>query len=84
MDGTRTKTWVLTSFTITPNRRQDSSGHVFQGRFAAHLVEDQAYGGEVSRCIHLNPVRTKALRAASVAVRREAWSQIERRLKALR
>ncbi len=63
---------LLTSFTITLNRRHHSSGHVFQGRFGAHLVEDQAYGGEVSRYIHLNPVRTKALRSASIAVRRKA------------
>lgn len=63
---------LLTSFTITLNRRHHSSGHVFQGRFAAHLVENDAYGGEVSRYIHLNPVRTKALRQASVATRRQA------------
>jgi putative transposase len=63
---------LLTSFTITLNRRHDSSGHVFQGRFAAHLVENDAYGAEVSRCIHLNPVRARALRQASVAVRRRA------------
>ena len=58
---------LLTSFTITLNRRHHSSGHVFQGRFTAHLVENEAYGGEVSRYIHLNPVRTQALRGASVA-----------------
>jgi REP element-mobilizing transposase RayT len=63
---------LLTSFTITLNRRHDSSGHVFQGRFTAHLVENEAYGAEVSRYIHLNPVRTKALRQASVAARRRA------------
>jgi len=63
---------LLTSFTITLNRRHRSSGHVFQGRFTAHLVENDRYGGEVSRYIHLNPVRTKTLRQASVAARREA------------
>jgi len=63
---------VLTSFTISLNRRRDSSGHIFQGRFTAHLVENEAYGAEVSRYIHLNPVRTKTLRPASVAVRRQA------------
>jgi len=63
---------LLTSFTITRNRRQHGSGHVFQGRFTAHLVENEAYGGEVSRYIHLNPVRTRALRSASVAARRQA------------
>ncbi len=63
---------LLTSFTITLNRRRHRSGHLFQGRFAAHLVENEAYGAEVSRYIHLNPVRTKALRQASVAARRRA------------
>jgi putative transposase len=63
---------LLTSFTIALNRRHGSGGHVFQGRFSAHVVEDEAYGGEVSRYIHLNPVRTKALRQASVSARRKA------------
>ena len=63
---------LLTSFTITLNRRRHSSGHIFQGRFTAHLVENEAYGAEVSRYIHLNPVRTKALRPASVPARRRA------------
>jgi hypothetical protein len=63
---------LLTSFTISLNRRRRRSGHLFQGRFTAHLVENEAYGAEVSRYIHLNPVRTKTLRPASVAVRRQA------------
>jgi REP element-mobilizing transposase RayT len=63
---------LLTSFTITLNRRHHSSGHIFQGRFTAHLVENEAYGAEVSRYLHLNPVRTKALQSASIAARRRA------------
>ena len=63
---------LLTSFTVALNHRHDSSGHVFQGRFAAHLIENEAYGAEVSRYIHLNPVRTNALRPASIAARRKA------------
>jgi putative transposase len=63
---------LLTSFTISLNQRHRSSGHVFQGRFTAHLVENEAYGAEVSRYIHLNPVRTQALRRASISVRRRA------------
>ena len=63
---------LLTSFTISLNRRHRSSGHVFQGRFTAHLIEQEAYGAEVSRYVHLNPVRTKALRQASVPARRQA------------
>lgn len=61
----------LTSFTITLNRRNRSCGHIFQGRFKAHLVEHEAYGAEVSRYVHLNPGRTQALKGASVAVRRQ-------------
>lgn len=63
---------LLTSFTISLNRRHHSSGHIFQGRFTAHLVENEAYGAEVSRYVHLNPVRTKALRPASLPTRRKA------------
>jgi putative transposase len=63
---------LLTSFTISLNRRHQSNGHIFQGRFAAHLVENEAYGAEVSRYIHLNPVRTQALRQAPAGVRRRA------------
>lgn len=48
----------LTSFTVVHNRRRKSCGHVFQGRFKAELVEGVKYGNEVSRYLHLNPVRT--------------------------
>lgn len=51
----------LTSFSITMNRKRGKSGHLFQGRFKSHLVDDAAYGMVLSRYIHLNPVRTKNL-----------------------
>ncbi len=35
------------------------SGHLFEGRFKGHLVEEEGYFLEVSRYIHLNPVRAK-------------------------
>ena len=47
----------LTAFTVNLNRRRHSSGHIFQGRFKAVLVEDEAYGQELARYVHLNPVR---------------------------
>jgi hypothetical protein len=70
----------LTSFTISYNLRHDSSGHVFQGRFKAFVVEeDSAYRDRVTRYIHLNPGHIPSLREAPVevrqaAVRDEAWS----------
>lgn len=39
------------------NARRDEHGHVFQGRYQAKPVEDDAYAMELVRYIHLNPVR---------------------------
>ena len=57
----------LTSFTISYNRRHHTSGHAFQGRYKAFLVEeDRAYASQVSRYIHLNPVRIPSLEGAAI------------------
>ena len=45
------------SYTVWFNRRHRRSGHLFQGRFKAILVEFESWGIELSRYIHLNPVR---------------------------
>ncbi|MDP6546911.1 MAG: transposase [Phycisphaerae bacterium] len=45
------------SYTSYFNWRYKRSGHLFQGRFKAHLVQTEGYFREVSRYIHLNPVR---------------------------
>jgi REP element-mobilizing transposase RayT len=39
------------------NIRHKRRGHLFQGRYKAILVEADSYAGELSRYIHLNPVR---------------------------
>ena len=52
------------SYTSYFNRRHRRSGHLFQGRFKGHLVEQEGYFLEVSRYIHLNPVRAKIVRRA--------------------
>ena len=44
------------------NHRHDRSGHVFQGRFRAVLVEGQGHWLELSRYVHLNPVRAGLVR----------------------
>lgn len=41
------------------NTKRQRSGHLFQGRFKALLVEADEYAKELSRYIHLNPVRAK-------------------------
>ena len=47
------------SYTSAFNRRHKRSGHLYQGRYKAFLVDADAYLKEVSRYIHLNPVRIK-------------------------
>ena len=62
-----------TSFSLTHNRRHRRSGHVFQGRYKAFLVEeDRAYRDRVSRYIHLNPACVPSLRDADTAERQRA------------
>lgn len=45
------------SYTSYFNRRHRRAGHLFQGRFHAQIVEEDGYFLEISRYIHLNPVR---------------------------
>jgi putative transposase len=44
------------------NRRHHRSGALFQGRFKAVLVERDGHAAEVSRYLHLNPVRAGIVR----------------------
>jgi len=55
------------SYTSYYNRRHGRIGHLFQGRYKAHLIESEGHYCEVSRYIHLNPVR------AGLADRPEDW-----------
>lgn len=41
------------------NRRYRRCGALFQGRFKAVLVEDQSHALELTRYVHLNPVRAR-------------------------
>jgi hypothetical protein len=45
------------AYTTYFNIKRDRSGHLFQGRYKAFLVEKDTYAMELSRYIHLNPVR---------------------------
>jgi REP element-mobilizing transposase RayT len=51
-------------YTQASNRRHDRSGHLFQGRYKAILVDSDAYFLELSRYIVLNPVRAGMVRDA--------------------
>ena len=49
------------------NAKRKRAGHLFQGRYKAILVEADQYAKELSRYLHLNPVR------AGMVDRPEAW-----------
>jgi REP element-mobilizing transposase RayT/predicted nucleotidyltransferase len=45
------------AYTTYFNTKRKRAGHLFQGRYKAILVEADAYAAELSRYIHLNPLR---------------------------
>lgn len=63
--------WLVTSYTIAHNRRHRRAGHLFQGRYKSILVEEDSYLLELSRYIHLDPVRGLKRGAGGVRERRE-------------
>jgi putative transposase len=50
---------INSSYTTYTNIKRRRSGHLFQGRCKAILVDKDNYLLELSRCVHLNPVRAK-------------------------
>lgn len=48
---------INSAYTAYFNVKYMRAGHLFQGRYKAILVDADAYAGELSRYIHLNPVR---------------------------
>jgi len=69
------------SYTGYTNRRHQRVGHLFQGRFKAIVVEADSYLLELSRYVHLNPVRVgavkrKSLRDQLAYLRGYPWSSL--------
>lgn len=50
---------INTSYTVFINRKYHRSGHLFQGRYKAIIVDKDNYLLSLSRYIHLNPVRAR-------------------------
>lgn len=72
----RAMQWLNGSYTVWFNRRHRRSGHLFQGRFKAILVDHEEWGAELSRYVHLNPVRVTrfGLGKAERAGQRAGWA----------
>jgi len=87
----RAMQWLNLSYSAWFNRRHRRSGHLFEGRFKAIIVDPGEWGLVLSRYVHLNPLRTKK-HAMSKAQRQEvatgkrkgaSQSEIDNRLVAL-
>ena len=60
------------SYTAYFNRRYHRAGHLYQGRYHSFLIDADNYLKEVSRYIHLNPVKIKQADAKDGAARGKA------------
>lgn len=49
--------WINVSYVAYYNRIRKRSGHLFQGRFKAVVIDADEYLQHLSRYIHLNPIR---------------------------
>ena len=69
---TQAMQWLGVGYAVWFNRRHRRVGHLFQGRYKAIVVEAEVAAWELSRYVHLNPVRVKRLgqdkRARELAV----------------
>ena len=53
---------MLHPYSMDFNHKYHFTGHVFESRYTACLIEDERYFLEASRYIHLNPVKAKMVR----------------------
>ncbi|MBI2988189.1 MAG: hypothetical protein HYY45_15595, partial [Deltaproteobacteria bacterium] len=70
------------SYSAFYNRRHRRVGHLYQGRFKAIVVEADSYLLELSRYVHLNPVRVGAMRQKDLKgqlkyLERYRWSSLD-------
>ena len=75
------------AYTGAYNRRHKRVGHLYQGRYKAILVEGDIYLLELSRYLHLNPIRIKPHKGKGFAEQRRVlekyrWSSLRGYLKA--
>ncbi|HVM62946.1 MAG TPA: transposase, partial [Verrucomicrobiae bacterium] len=70
--------WLGVSYTVWFNRRHGRVGHLFQGRFQAMILEPEVAAVEVSRYLHLNPVRVGRFGLSKTAQRRSALGMMNK------
>lgn len=68
---------LLGLYTVRFNRAHKRTGHLFQGRYKALLVEKDSYFLQLSRYVHLNPVKAKMAKSPED----HPWSSMRHYLK---
>jgi REP element-mobilizing transposase RayT len=63
--------WLTTAYTVYFNRRHRRVGHLFQGRYKSIVVEAEGYLLNLSRYVHVNPVRGKMMGRGDPVERRK-------------
>ena len=56
---------ILSIYAEDFNHQHSFNGHLFEGRYTSSIVEDERYFLEVSRYIHLNPVKALMVKEPS-------------------
>lgn len=73
---------VMTSYSRYFNKKYDSSGSLFESRYKASRISNDAYLMHISRYIHLNPREWRAYPYSSIhayyGISRPEWLQPER------
>ena len=64
---------LLTGYVVNFNRRHRRSGHLFQNRYKSIVCEDNPYLLELTRYIHLNPLRVGRVKRLA-ALRGYPWT----------
>jgi REP-associated tyrosine transposase len=69
------------SYTAAFNRRHGRVGHLYQGRYKAIVMDQDSYLLELSRYVHLNPVRIRPYQGKGVGeqmryLHRYGWSSL--------
>jgi REP element-mobilizing transposase RayT len=64
---------LLTGYVVNFNRRHKRYGHLFQNRYKSIICEDDPYLLELTRYIHLNPLRAGVVKGMA-ELNRYAWT----------
>jgi len=64
---------ILTGYVVNFNRRHKRYGHLFQNRYKSIICEDDPYLLELTRYIHLNPLRAGVVKSIE-ALNKYPWT----------